>query len=113
MQCIFCDIAAGKQRAKIVYEDDRAVAFHDIDPKAPTHILIIPRKHIDGPLSVDDSNETIIGHLLTVAAEVARQIGIADSGYRLVVNQGQDGGQSVFHLHFHLLAGRRLVWPPG
>lgn len=113
MQCIFCDIVSGKRRAKIVYEDDLAVAFHDIDPKAPTHILIVPREHIDGPLSVDDSNEAIIGHLVTVAAKVAQQMGIANGGYRLVVNQGQNGGQSVFHFHLHLLGGRRLSWPPG
>ncbi len=113
MRCIFCDIASGKQKAKIVYEDDLAVAFHDIDPKAPTHILIIPRAHIEGPLSVDDSNAVIIGHLVTVAAKVAQQVGIANGGYRLVVNQGQNGGQSVFHFHFHLFGGRRLSWPPG
>lgn len=113
MDCVFCAIASGKQRAQVVYEDDLAVAFYDIDPKAPTHILIIPREHIDGPLNVDDSNATIIGHLVAVAAKVARQVGIANGGYRLVVNQGQNGGQSVFHLHFHLLGGRRLSWPPG
>lgn len=113
MICIFCEIAARERAARIVYEDDRAVAFHDVNPQAPVHILIIPRDHISGPLDVDVANEGIIGHLVAVAARIARQEGIADNGYRLVLNQGRDGGQSVFHTHLHLLAGRRMTWPPG
>jgi histidine triad (HIT) family protein len=113
MACIFCQIAAHEISAQIVYEDEFAVAFHDIKPAAPVHILVIPRQHITGPLDVGSAHEPIIGHLLAVAAQIARQQGIAESGYRLVTNQGQDGGQSVFHLHLHLLGGRRMSWPPG
>jgi histidine triad (HIT) family protein len=113
VSCIFCQIATRERAARILYEDDLAMAFHDVSPQAPTHILVIPRQHIVGPLDVDDTNEQIIGHLVSVAALVARQEGIADDGYRLVINQGRNGGQSVFHLHVHLLAGRRMTWPPG
>ena len=113
MPCLFCEIAAGNTPANVIYEDDLAVAFHDIAPQAPTHILVIPRAHIDGPLTVDDANSAVIGHLVAVAAQVARQQGFAQDGYRLVINQGCDGGQSVFHLHVHVLAGRRMKWPPG
>ncbi len=113
MPCIFCEIAAGEREAHIVYEDERAVAFYDVSPQAPVHILIIPRDHVDGPLAVDDDNAALIGHLVAVAAKVARQQGFADDGYRLVTNQGRNGGQSVFHLHIHLMGGRRMQWPPG
>lgn len=113
MPCIFCEIAARQRQADIVYEDDVAVAFHDIAPQAPVHILVIPRQHIDGPLEVDDEHESIAGHLISVAGRVAQQSGIAQNGYRLVLNQGQHGGQSVFHMHLHLLGGRRMSWPPG
>ncbi len=113
MTCIFCQIATQERPARIIYEDDRAIAFNDLSPQAPTHILIIPRQHIAGPLDVDETNEQIIGHLVAVAALVARQQGIGDDGYRLVINQGRNGGQSVLHLHVHLLAGRRMAWPPG
>lgn len=113
MACIFCQIAAGERPAHIVYEDDRAVAFRDIHPQAPTHILIIPRDHIDGPAEASADNEAVIGHLAVVAARVAADEGIAAGGYRLVLNQGRNGGQSVFHLHLHLLGGRRMGWPPG
>ncbi|NDJ79238.1 MAG: histidine triad nucleotide-binding protein [Chloroflexi bacterium] len=113
MDCIFCRIVAGDAPADIVYEDDIAVAFRDIKPAAPTHILVIPREHIAGPLDLDDENAPIAGHVLAVAAQVAHQEGLADDGYRLVTNQGRNGGQSVFHLHVHLLGGRRMTWPPG
>lgn len=111
--CVFCQIAAGQQPARIVYEDERAVAFRDINPQAPVHILIIPRAHIDGPLLVNGDNAEAIGHLVAVAAQVARREGIAETGYRLVLNQGREGGQSVYHIHLHLLGGRRMTWPPG
>ncbi len=111
--CVFCQIVAGERSARIVYEDEHVMAFHDVNPVAPTHILVIPRQHITGPLHVDAANEDAIGHLVTVAAQIAQQEGIAEDGYRLVLNQGRNGGQSVFHLHMHLLAGRRLRWPPG
>lgn len=113
MSCIFCQIAAGEQDADIIYEDDRVIAFRDNTPQAPVHVLVIPRDHISGPLDVNADNEQVIGHLVAVAAQIARQEGIADDGYRQVLNQGRDGGQSVFHLHLHVLGGRRLTWPPG
>ena len=99
--------------ATIVHEDDRCVAFHDISPQAPLHILIIPRKAIArvGLASVDDAS--LLGHLLLTAAKVARSEGVAESGYRLVINNGPDGGEAVPHLHVHLLGGRQLQWPPG
>ncbi len=113
MSCIFCEIANGKRSAEIVYEDDVVVAFRDIHPQAPTHILVIPREHISGPLDFDVNNAQIAGHLVAVAAKVAQQAGIEQEGYRLVMNQGHNGGQSVFHVHLHVLGGRRLSWPPG
>ncbi|MBI5959046.1 MAG: histidine triad nucleotide-binding protein [Chloroflexi bacterium] len=113
MACVFCQIAAHELDARIVYEDESAVAFYDILQAAPVHILVIPRQHITGPLDVDGTQEQAIGHLIAVAAHIARQEGIAESGYRLVTNQGRDGGQSVFHLHVHILGGRRMSWPPG
>jgi histidine triad (HIT) family protein len=113
MSCVFCDIASGKRRGEIVYEDDRVVAFRDVNPMAPVHILVIPREHIAGPLDFDETNEPLAGHLILVAARVAQQEGIAPDGYRLVLNQGRNGGQSVFHVHLHVLGGRRMGWPPG
>ena len=113
MNCIFCDIASGKRHGEIVYEDDRVVAFRDVNPMAPVHILVIPREHVVGPLDFDEANESLAGHLVTVAGQVARQEGIASDGYRLVLNQGRNGGQSVFHVHLHMLGGRRMAWPPG
>ncbi len=113
MSCIFCDIVSGKRHSAIVYEDDRTVAFRDVNPMAPVHILVIPRDHIPGPLDVDDANEHVAGHLIAVAAKVAQQEGLAADGYRLVLNQGRNGGQSVFHVHLHVLGGRRMAWPPG
>lgn len=111
--CVFCDIVAGKRPASVVYEDERAMAFRDINPMAPVHVLVIPREHLRGPQAVDGANEELAGHLIAVAAQLARDLGIADSGYRLVLNEGRQGGQSVFHMHLHLLGGRRMGWPPG
>mgnify|MGYP001117874223 CR=1 FL=1 len=113
MNCIFCEIAAGGLPADIVYQDEQVVAFRDRRPQAPVHILVIPREHIGGPLALDGDREALAGRLITVAGAVAWQEGFADAGYRLVLNQGRDGGQSVFHVHLHVLAGRRMGWPPG
>lgn len=113
MACLFCQIVAHERPATIVYEDEHVVAFRDINPQAPTHILIIPRDHISGPLDFDGDNTHVAGQLIAAAAVIVRQEGLADDGYRLVLNQGRDGGQSVFHVHVHLLGGRRLRWPPG
>jgi histidine triad (HIT) family protein len=111
--CIFCRIVAGEIPAKFVHEDDRAVAFHDASPQAPVHVLVVPRRHVANVLEAQATAPEVAGHLVAVATALARQLGIADSGFRLVVNQGDDGGQSVHHLHLHLLGGRELGWPPG
>jgi histidine triad (HIT) family protein len=113
MGCIFCEIVTRQRPADIVYEDEHALAFRDVRPQAPVHILIVPRKHIIGPAEVDGANEQMAGHLVAAAVLIAQQEGIATEGYRLVLNQGSHGGQSVFHLHLHLLGGRRMGWPPG
>jgi len=111
--CIFCKIVAGEIPAKLVYEDDRAVAFRDINPQAPTHVLVIPRSHIASLNEAGETDDALLGHLLLVAARVARAEGHAEGGYRTVINTGPDAGQSVFHVHVHVLAGRALTWPPG
>jgi histidine triad (HIT) family protein len=110
--CIFCRIIRGEAPAKKVYEDERAFVFEDINPQAPTHVLIIPKKHIVGLKQAQAEDAEIIGYLHLVAAQIARQRGIED-GYRTVFNVGPRAGQSVFHLHLHLLGGRSLRWPPG
>lgn len=111
--CLFCSIVEGKVPAQVVYRDDRVVAFKDINPQAPVHLLIIPRKHVTGILDIGAEDAGLIGAIFQVAASLARDNGIADSGFRIVVNSGSDAGQSVFHLHYHLIGGRRLSWPPG
>lgn len=112
--CIFCRIAAGEIPASIVKRTADAVAFRDLNPQAPTHVLVIPTLHLSSMSEVvSDQAELAIGRAMRLAAEVAADLGVAQSGYRLVVNTGRDGGQSVDHVHVHLLAGRRLGWPPG
>lgn len=111
--CIFCKIVQGDIPAGKVYEDEQVLAFKDINPAAPTHILIIPKEHIASMNEVNTTTLQLMGHILVVAAKLAEQLGLASSGYRLVNNCGQDGGQTVHHLHFHLLGGRSLQWPPG
>jgi histidine triad (HIT) family protein len=111
--CIFCRIAAGEQPASLVFESDTVVAFRDIAPAAPVHVLIIPRQHIVDPSSLDETSAPVMADMFMAARTIAAQLGVAESGYRLVMNQGQDGGQSVFHMHLHLLAGRWMAWPPG
>jgi len=108
---IFGKIARGEIPAQKVYEDDRCLAFHDVAPQAPTHILVVPRKPIERLSRADASDEALLGHLLLVAARVAKEAGLAD--YRLVVNDGAGAGQTVFHLHLHVLGGRAMGWPPG
>ena len=112
-ECIFCKIAAGEIPSQKVFEDDRCVAFNDLSPQAPTHILIIPRDHIDSLDQASDEHKDALGHLLLTAAEIARDKGFAGDGYRVVINTNADGGQTVFHLHVHVLAGRTFVFPPG
>ncbi|MEN9974339.1 MAG: hypothetical protein RLZZ282_345 [Verrucomicrobiota bacterium] len=99
--------------ASIVYQDERCVAFHDISPQAPLHVLIVPRKPLPRVGEADIDDASLLGHLLLTAAEIARRLGVAHSGYRLVINNGPDGGEAVPHLHVHLLGGRPLAWPPG
>ena len=109
--CLFCRIAKGEISAKLVAETDEAVAFRDIDPKAPVHVLVIPRQHLTSLATAED--EELLGQLLMFVAKIARTEGISESGYRVVANTGPDGGQSVDHLHLHLMGGRRMTWPPG
>jgi histidine triad (HIT) family protein len=111
-QCLFCKIGNRQIPGTIVYEDDQSVAFEDINPKAPVHILIIPRRHLATLLDASRDDELLLGHLLLVANAIARQKGIADRGFRLVLNCNSEGGQVVFHLHLHLLGGRPLRWHP-
>jgi histidine triad (HIT) family protein len=109
--CIFCKIAAGEIPAKAIASDDQFVAFHDIDPKAPVHALVIPRTHV---ASLDAATDAaMLGALLAFVREVARSLGVAEAGYRTVINTHANGGQAVAHLHAHILGGRRMTWPPG
>jgi histidine triad (HIT) family protein len=110
--CLFCRIAAGEIPAKIVYEDDDVLAFRDIDPKAPVHVLVIPRKHV-ASASALDGDADLAGRLLLAATHIAEEEGLGGSGYRIITNTGRDGGQSVDHLHLHVLGGRAMTWPPG
>lgn len=111
--CIFCKIAAGDIPADMVYEDEQVVAFRDLNPQAPTHILVIPRKHIATLNDVEPDDERLIGRMYGAAREIAIQEGIAEMGYRTLVNCNEAGGQVVFHVHMHLLGGRMFNWPPG
>ena len=111
--CLFCKIVAGDIPADKVFENNNIYAFRDIDPKAPTHILIIPKEHISTTNDLDESHKTLGGEIMLTAKEIAGQEGIADSGYRTVFNCNQDGGQAVYHIHLHLLGGRHMNWPPG
>jgi histidine triad (HIT) family protein len=113
MDCIFCKIAEGKIPSKKVYEDDYVLAFYDIAPQAPVHILIIPKKHFSTILEIEQSDRELIGHIFLIANKIAKDMGVNERGFRIVVNCNRDGGQTVFHLHFHLLAGRTMHWPPG
>lgn len=112
MSCIFCKIIEGAIPSKAVYQDELAYAFSDINPKAPVHVLIVPREHIGSIDEADGTRRALLGHLMWAATEVARNKGLSN-GYRIVVNCGEDGGQTVDHLHLHLLGGRAMHWPPG
>jgi len=111
--CIFCKIANGEIKSAIVFEDDKVIAFRDLNPQAPVHILIITKQHFDNILSIDSSHTALLGHLCLTAVNIAQQEGIAKDGFRLVVNCNALGGQSVAHIHVHLLGGRQMHWPPG
>lgn len=113
MSTIFSQIINREIPADIVYEDESCLAFRDINPQAPVHVLLIPKKEIVSMADLEPGDEQILGHLMFKASEVASTLGLAETGYRLVVNTNQDAGQSVFHLHVHILGGRKLTWPPG
>ena len=111
--CIFCKIAAGEIPARKVYDDGEVLAFHDINPEAPVHLLIIPRRHIATLNDLSEADAALIGRLYLAGRQIAVESGVAESGYRTVINCNRDAGQIVFHVHLHLLAGRELGWPPG
>ena len=111
--CIFCKIITGEIPGEIVYQDEQATAFRDINPAAPTHILIIPQEHIASINDITPDDEGLVGHLFSVARQLAEQEGIQESGYRLIINTGPDAGQAVFHIHLHLLGGKRMRYPMG
>lgn len=111
--CLFCGIIEGKAKGDIVYRDDTVVAFNDIAPRAPFHVLIVPRKHIASLLDLTADDGAVVAHIFEVAVQLARERGIDGSGFRVLVNCGHDAGQTVFHLHYHLLGGRPFGWPPG
>lgn len=111
--CLFCKIVRKEIPAKVQYEDDQVLAFHDIGPQAPTHVLVIPKKHLSTLNDLGDGDKDLIGRLILKGTEIAKELGHADKGYRLVANCQEEAGQSVFHIHLHVLGGRRFSWPPG
>ncbi len=111
--CIFCKIAKGEIPSKKVYEDDKVLAFYDIEPAAPVHVLVIPKNHIGSINEINNENSSIVAHIFEVINKIVIELNIADTGYRVVSNCGEQGGQTVGHLHFHLLGGRNLAWPLG
>ena len=111
--CLFCKIVEGQIPAKIVYQDADVVAFEDINPQAPQHVLFVPRRHIASIADVTEEDGALLAALFTVATKLAHKLGLDERGYRIVTNVGPDAGQAVFHLHFHLLGGRKFTWPPG
>lgn len=113
MPCLFCQIVEKKAPARIAYEDDQVVAFHDIRPQAPVHVLVVPRRHITSLMDATAGDDALVGGLVRRAREIARETGLGERGFRLVFNTGDDAGYSVYHIHLHLVGGRRLGWPPG
>lgn len=111
--CIFCKIASGEIPCSKVYEDDTVLCFNDINPEAPCHVLVIPKKHISNLNSITEEDSVILSHIFMVIKKVVKDLGIEEKGYRVVTNCGEDGGQTVQHIHFHVLGGRSLAWPPG
>jgi histidine triad (HIT) family protein len=113
MDCLFCKIVGREVPASIVYEDDRVIAFNDIKPQAPTHVLVVPKRHIESLNDLQQDDDEIVGELIRRAAAIAKERGVSADGFRTVFNTNRDGGQTVFHIHVHLLGGRRMHWPPG
>lgn len=112
-ECLFCKMVAGEIKPDVVYETSQVLAFRDIDPQAPTHVLVIPKRHVDSINALTAEDKDLVGNLYLAAKAVAEQEGIAESGYRTLMNCNEDGGQSVYHVHLHVLGGRRMQWPPG
>lgn len=111
--CIFCKIVNKELDSKIVYEDDISIAIRDLNPQAPVHILVIPKKHIRSLVESEENDNNLLGHLLNVAKNIADNMNLSQKGFRIVLNSGLESGQSVWHIHFHLLGGRKMSWPPG
>ena len=111
--CIFCKIAKGEIPSEVIYEDDKIVAFNDVNPQSPIHFLVIPKEHIESSNDIDEKNSHLVGHVFLVIKKLTEELGVAKEGYRIVNNCGENGGQTVPHMHFHILAGRKLSWPPG
>ncbi len=113
MACIFCKIANKEISSNVIYEDDKVIAFHDINPQAPYHILVVPKSHIETLLDLKEEDKELMGHIYLVINKIAKDLKFEERGYRVVVNCKEEAGQTVFHLHFHVLAGRPMGWPPG
>lgn len=113
LECIFCKIAKGEIPSKKIYEDDNVIAFHDISPEAPVHFLVIPKTHIQSVNDINEENANIIAHIFIVINKIVKELQVDEDGYRVVTNCGKHGGQTVDHIHFHVLAGRKLTWPAG
>lgn len=113
MDCVFCKIADGEIPSDIIYEDQKVIAFNDQDPQAPIHFLVIPKKHIESLAKLEDEDKDLISHIFMVIKKITEDLNLAEDGYRIVNNTGEDGGQTVKHMHFHVLAKRSLQWPPG
>ncbi|GAB6138339.1 histidine triad nucleotide-binding protein [Halanaerobaculum tunisiense] len=111
--CLFCQIVAGEMESDIVYEDEQVIAFKDVNPQAPVHLLIVPKEHIATLLELEEEDQQLIGHIYQVANKLAKDFEIAEDGFRVVSNCKEQGGQTVYHIHYHLLGGRHLQWPPG
>ena len=113
MACLFCEIAEGARPSRTVYSDDHLVAFHDVRPQAPTHVLVVPRRHVTSLMDLEPGDDGLLGAMVRRARELGRELGLGESGFRLVMNCRDDAGYSVYHIHLHLLGGRALGWPPG
>ena len=113
MSCLFCEIVAGRIPAKVAYQDDEVLAFHDINPQGPVHVLVVPKRHITSLLDLTAEGDAVVGALVRKARDLATDLGLGERGFRLVFNCGDDAGYSVYHIHLHLVGGRTLAWPPG
>lgn len=113
MPCLFCEIVAGRIPAKVAYQDDEVLAFHDINPQGPVHVLLVPKRHITSLLELTGDDDDVVGMLVRKARDLAVELGLGERGFRLVFNCGDDAGYSVYHIHLHLVGGRTLAWPPG